>query len=244
MRLHARVGGQTQRRDGPVVVLVHGFAVSSRYMIPTASRLATDYWVLAPDLPGSGRSRDVTRVLDIPDLARTLVDWMDVAGVQRAVLLGNSMGCQIVAEAAARYPERATSVVLIGPTIDAYARDLPRQAARLALDVLREPISLWLVQTLDYCLFGPRRSATTAGYMLRHRIEDWLPRVHVPALVVRGERDPIVSQRWAEDTARLLPNGRLAVVRRAAHAVNYNAPEELTRLLVPFLDTCRNDPPG
>ncbi|MDQ3880940.1 MAG: alpha/beta hydrolase, partial [Chloroflexota bacterium] len=62
-----------------------------------------------------------------------------------------------------------------------------------------------------------------------------LPCVRVPTLVVRGGRDPIVPQAWAEEVARLLPRGRLVVIPGAAHAVNHDAPAALARVVLPFL---------
>ena len=70
---------------------------------------------------------------------------------------------------------------------------------------------------------------------MEDRIEEKLPHVRVPALVVRGSKDPIVPQRWAEEVARLLPMGRLVVVPGAPHTLVYDAPLELARVVRPFL---------
>jgi 2-hydroxy-6-oxonona-2,4-dienedioate hydrolase len=53
----------------------------------------------------------------------------------------------------------------------------------------------------------------------------------VPALVVRGTFDTIVPQRWAVEATRLLPQGRLIVIPRAAHDVNYNHPVQLAQAI-------------
>jgi len=53
--------------------------------------------------------------------------------------------------------------------------------------------------------------------------------------VVRGTRDRIVSQEWASEVARLLPDGRLAVIPGAAHAINFSYPWEFRRAIMPFL---------
>jgi 2-hydroxy-6-oxonona-2,4-dienedioate hydrolase len=71
--------------------------------------------------------------------------------------------------------------------------------------------------------------------MLRDPVEEKLPLVEAPTLVVRGGRDLIVSQRWAEEFAALLPRGRLLVVPGAAHAVNYDDPEALADAVLRFL---------
>ena len=76
----------------------------------------------------------------------------------------------------------------------------------------------------DYWQCGLRRLIGTFRYALQDRIEEKLPYVRVPTLVVRGGKDPIVPQRWCEEAVRLLPQGRLVVIPGAGHTVNYNSP--------------------
>ncbi len=161
--------------------------------------------------------------------------WMETVGLTSAVLVGNSVGCQVVADLALRHPERVERAVLQGPTMDPEARTALRQAARLALDGTREPPSLLPIMLLDYLSAGLRRSFSTFQHALKDRIEEKLPHVRVPTLVVLGERDPIVPQRWAERVVRLLLKGRLVVVPGAAHTMNYAAPTELARVVRVFL---------
>lgn len=233
--VYARMSREPLPPSASAVVLVHGIGVSSRYMVPTALALAPSFRVFAPDLPGWGRTEKPDRALDVRELADVLADWMDAVGLASATLLGNSMGCEFVVELAVRHPERVEHAVLVGPTVDRYARTFPRQTARLFLDSLGEPLSLWAIIAVDYLVHGPRRLFATARYALGDDLEEKLPRVQPPALVVRGERDRIVSQRWAEEVATLLPRGRLAVVPGKAHAVNYNAPADLARLVRAFV---------
>ncbi len=235
LRMHARVPARQASEEAPAVVLVHGLVVSSRYMIPTLARLAPRHRVYAPDLPGFGRSEKPPRTLDIPGLARALDGWMAATGLTSAVLVGNSMGCQIIAELAVRNPARVERAVLQGPTMDPEARTALQQAARLALDGTREPPSLLPIMLLDYLSAGLRRSLATFQHALEDPIEEKLPHVRVPTLVVRGERDPIVPQPWAERVSRLLPEGRLVVVPGAAHTMNYAAPSELARVVRTFV---------
>ena len=217
------------------MVLVHGLVVSSRYMVPTLLRLAADHRVYAPDLPGFGRSEGPPRALDVPGLARALDGWMEAVGLESAVLVGNSMGCQVIAELYARRPGRVERAVLQGPTMEPGARTLLRQAARLALDCLREPPAMILIEGLDLLAAGPLRSLRTFRHAADYRIEEKLPGLQAPALVVHGGRDPIVPEHWAREVAGLLPNGRLVVIPQAAHALNYNSPSELARCVRAFV---------
>ena len=248
MRLHARVSTHALPTDAPVIVLVHGIGVSGRYLLPTAARLATTCRVYVPDLPGFGLSAKPSEVLDVPALADALAAWMGVAKVLRATLLGNSFGCQIIAELGVRYPALITRAVLQGPTMDPRARTVPQQLARWALNSPREPAAGWTslgsVVRQDYRDAGLSRVIATFRHALRDRIEDKLPRLEAPALVVRGARDPIVPQRWAEEAARLLPDGRLVVVPGAAHTMNFTSPDALARVVRPFVEPDRQQARG
>jgi 2-hydroxy-6-oxonona-2,4-dienedioate hydrolase len=215
---------------------VHGLVVSSRYMVPTAERLAPHHRVFAPDLPGFGRSERPPGVLNVAGLSDALSAWMGATGLKSAALVGNSFGCQIIAELAVRHPDRVERAVLQGPTMDPLGRSVPRQVGRFLLDAPREPLSLHPIELLDYLSAGTRRAWRTLRYALEDRIEEKLPYMRAPTLVVRGSRDLIVPQRWAEEVTGLLPMGRLSVIPGAAHTANYGWAAEFTRIVLEFLD--------
>jgi 2-hydroxy-6-oxonona-2,4-dienedioate hydrolase len=236
IRMHARRWYGPSTAGSTPILLVHGLAVSSRYFAPLAVRLARRFEVYAPDLPGWGRSDKPRGVRDLPELADVLAGWMRANELTPAVLVGNSMGCQLITHLAAAAPDLVAGVALVGPTMDRHARTLAHQAWRLFRDMLREPPWTWALHTRDLLDFGLCRTIAMARLAIDDRPEDRLPLVRVPALVVRGERDAIVSRRWAGDVARLLPDGSLAELPGAAHAANSNSPDELAALLTPFID--------
>ncbi len=180
LTFHARVA---RRPGGPAVVLVHGIVVSSRYMIPVANELAGFASVWAPDLPGFGRSSRPRRVLDVPELADALAAWMAEVGLDRAALVGNSLGCQILAEFALRHGGRVACLVLQGPTADPAARTYRQQIARQLSDSRYDgwPRMTWIMLT-DYAAAGPRRLAEA----LREQGDPTQPRA-----IVLGEENKI-----------------------------------------------------
>lgn len=231
---------------GPDVVLVHGFGVSSRNMAPTAEALAPHCRVYAPDLPGHGLSYKPRPGLDLTGLAEALLEWMTALGLQRACLLGNSYGCQVIVELAVRHPERVERLILQAPTVDPTARDLPRQLTRRVLSGWRERHQPADDDTFkDWRQIGLRRMVREARHAMRDPIEDKLPRIQAPTLVVRGSRDPIAPQRWAEEAAGLIPDGRLVVLEEAVHTITYSHPHQLVEAILPFLrETGNDDRPG
>ncbi len=203
-------------------------------MVPTAVRLARDFGVYAPDLPGFGHSSKPPHALDLPALADVLASWMSSAGIQTADMVGNSLGCQVIAEFAVRYPDRVNRAVLQGPTIDGYARTTIRQMARFLRDMHRERIPEYAINSHDYWRTGLPRGWETMQIALADRIEDKLPTMPMPVCIVRGAHDPIVSQRWVEELARLLPNGRL-IITRGAHTPNFSEPDSFAGVVRAFL---------
>ncbi|MDH2426896.1 alpha/beta hydrolase [Sphaerisporangium sp. TRM90804] len=235
----ARIHHRASRKAPPgalAVVLVHGLAVSHRYMMPFAAHLAGRYRVSAIDLPGFGLSDDPGSVLELPELTDRLAEWLTVTGTGPAVLVGNSFGCQVAVDLAVRHPALVRGLVLAGPTMDARGRTAPRQILRALRDVRHEDPSQAPILLRDVIDAGPRRVALTFRMALRDPVERKLPLIDVPVLVTRGALEPIIPQRWAEQVTGLLPRGELAVVPSSPHNVNYAAAGRLAAVVTPFLD--------
>ena len=184
MRIAYREAG-----SGPeTVVLLHGFGVGSAYFAPLARLLARERRVLVPELPGTGRSERPPRPLDVPGAAAAL-DRV-VHGLVRGpppALVANSFGCQVAIELARHAPASVGTLVLIGPTVDPVYRTFVRQAIKLAVDLFREPPTLWPIVARDYLRMGPFALAQTSRHALADRPEQKLPDVRSPVLVLRGE---------------------------------------------------------
>ena len=219
----------------PPIVLVHGLVVSSRMVEPFATVLGRHFRVIAPDLPGFGESMKPARALTVPELADALAAWLRTQSISSAILIGASFGCHIIVELAVRHPELVDRLVLQGPGPDPPARRLRVALWRQLVNGLREPRRLGPISRADYAKAGLRRAAATIRMALAEPIEKNLPRVQAPTLVVRGSRDVIVPQYWAEHVANLLPHGRLAVVEGGAHVLSYGAPHALAATILPFL---------
>ena len=231
--LHARPAATSSQLALPIV-LVHGAIISSRYMRPTLQRLAAHVECWAPDLPGHGRSATPAQPLDVPAFADALAAWMDVAGIPRALLVGNSFGCQVLAHLGVRHPDKVAGLVLTGPTVDARARSASAQAWRIVRDAFHERFSLWLLELVDMARVGPFRMIAILRATLNDRIEATLPGVRAPIRVVRGELDTLSPQQWDEHLAELANAEPLIVVPGAAHGLNYDAPDALTDIVLRF----------
>ncbi|MGI8963440.1 MAG: alpha/beta fold hydrolase [Thermomicrobiales bacterium] len=215
----------------PPVVLVHGLVVSGSYFQPVAECLADDFNLFVPDLPGTGRSRSRSGFRDIEASAEGLGHWMDLYGLTDAMLVSNSVGCQVLTMLAAKRPELVRSLVLVSPTMDPDVSSIFRVVLRALIDIPREDIGLWKVWLADLIATGPRRGLR----LLRMSIDDpqleRLTRVNVQVVVVGGERDPIVPERWVRSMAERLPSGRAVVIPMAPHAMNFTSPRRLAWII-------------
>jgi pimeloyl-ACP methyl ester carboxylesterase len=230
LRMYARVGGP-ERSSLPPVVLVHGLGMSGVYLVPLASRVGRHADVYVPDLPGHGCSDRDERPLTVPELAEALGAWMDAHQLRGAILVGHSMGTQVVAELAARRPELASGVILIAPTSDPAASTPARLLWRNARSLLADRPSFGLWALIDMHRAGTRVLATEFSETLQHRIERVLQQVRVPVRILRGERDALVPQRWAEAVARVADAPAPTAVPGWGHAVPYDDPDQVVKAI-------------
>jgi pimeloyl-ACP methyl ester carboxylesterase len=216
----------------PVFVLVHGIGVSYRYFQPLAEELAKRGVVHQLDMPGYGSSPRPDHNVSIAEHGQVLAAFLRTEGLQDPVLIGHSMGCQMVTEVAMRHPDISSDIVLLGPTMAPSERTFFSAALRLGIDMTREPPrGNWTVVT-DY-LFrcGPIWYAMQVPHLLRDRIEERVPRIPSRVLVIRGDRDPVVSRPWATHLASLAADGRFAEVP-GPHVVMFTAPEQISNLVL------------
>jgi pimeloyl-ACP methyl ester carboxylesterase len=224
--MHARELG-----DGPPVVLLHGYGVSGTYMLPLARELAPSHRVLVPDLPGQGKSEARPGLRSVPELAGAFAAWLEAAELDRPAVVANSLGCQVVTELAVQEPELVGPLTLVGPTIDPARRDGRHQLFAALRDSAREPLRLLAIAAGDDLGVGMRRLVATARAALDDRIEERLPLVEQPTVVVRGGVDEFVGLEWAEQVAALLPDGRLVVVPGEPHAVHFTRPAAVAAIV-------------
>ena len=232
--------------DGVPLVHVHGFAISGAYLMPTARALATRGVNVVPDLPGYGRSERRDRVLGIPALAETTLAILDRLDIDKAVLVGNSMGCAISLEVAHAAPERVHRLVLVSPAGGLHNQPMSRALGQLAKDVFRESTKMFPVALPDYLRFGPLNGLRLFRELTQFPSLERLLRTPVPTLAVLGVRDPLMpSPGRVREVARLAPEHLMvAIVDEAAHAVNFSHPVELAAVIGAWLDDAVGDGTG
>jgi pimeloyl-ACP methyl ester carboxylesterase len=223
-------------RSATPIILLHGFAISGRYLEPLAKALPDAYSVFVPDLPGSGRSHPATTTTTIESLADETIAFMDACRIEKAVMLGNSLGCSFISEIAHRYPNRIVAAVMVSPVGGRHNCPLPKSLVQLALDALREPPLLVPLAIWDYVRFGMRRTVTLFRSMHHYQAFKRLAEVSVPMMVVIGGRDPLVSDAEVMETLARHACCQIVRINEATHAINFSAPTELANLVTGFLE--------
>lgn len=227
------------------VLLVHGLGMSGAYLLRLAHALAATHDVYALDLPGYGTAPGPARPLSVPELGDVVAATVTALGLEQPVVVGHSMGCQVVVDTVKDHPGLCAGYVLVGPTVDPAARSMLGQGWRLLRDTLREPPLTNALIVRDYLRMGPLRYLRTVRHMLRDRIEEDIRGCAPPGLVVRGARDPVARRDWARRLARAAPDAGFLEIPGAPHNVQHTNPQELAAACAPFLAACRPGPrPG
>ncbi|GAA2031028.1 hypothetical protein GCM10009819_13570 [Agromyces tropicus] len=216
----------------PTYVLVHGIGMGHRYWSDLADALAREGRVLALDLPGFGDAPEPRHPQSMRETGAHLAALVESEHVDApVVLVGHSMGTQVVAEAAAQRPDLVAAVVLIAPTVNPRERSAVVQGIRLLEDPSLTRPKVVALGIYSYLQAGPRWYFGKLRCMLDHRIELVLPDVAAPTLVVRGEHDRLAPRSWVEQVTRMLPRGRYVEIPDRGHETMVTAGDRVADLV-------------
>lgn len=261
IRLDLLEGGQ-----GDGLIFLHGLAASNAIWQGVLGSFAERWRVVAPDLPGHGRSEkpDVAYTMDF--YARIVRELGRVLGLGTAVVVGNSMGGQVAVRLALAEPAFVRALVLVAPAGNwgpllapvgwVLERVLPPSVLRWALPRAAERCfanpELAALQArqglLTQWLAAPdaeaflRAVSRSLGGVLAEGTAGRLAEVRQLVLLVWGREDRMVPASVAERLLARLPNARLAMIEGAGHLPMIERPDEFCRVLGEFLATVEAAP--
>lgn len=235
--------------NGFPIVWVHGYPFSSKIFEP---QLAIDQFRhIRVDLRGFGKTPPAENETSMATYARDVLDAMDDAKVERAVLAGLSMGGYIVMQLLRDAPERIAALLLLDTRETADTEEGRATRFKQVQDVEKNGMGSVVEAMVPKVAIG-----TESREAIRRIMEEASPRgviaalkamaarpdstetlrnANVPALVVVGDRDEITPPRDAERMVSLLPHAEEAPIAKAAHAANFERPEQLNPLIHAFL---------
>jgi pimeloyl-ACP methyl ester carboxylesterase len=229
-----------EQHGGVPLLVVHGYNGSCDYWYPQfLPALAEERHTIALDLPGNGLSGKMPRHT-IETYVEFLVAFLAALGIERADLMGHSMGGMLSVAMAARHPERVRRLVLVDSAgLPEFARPHWRVPLRAITD---SSMRQWRMYP-TFVKIGLRARTAREGLDIirRYSVRGDLRRVQAPTLIVWGSRDRVVPIEHGAFMAKQIPGARLAVVRGAGHMPFYERPEECNRIVLAFL---RGDHPG
>jgi pimeloyl-ACP methyl ester carboxylesterase len=237
-RRHAQVGPVSIHYQvagsGAPLVLIHGLSGSCRWWGRNIDSLARQFHVYVVDLVGFGASRNGHPfVLD--KAASTLVRWMDQVGIERAGLVGHSMGGHIAAELAADFPERVDRLMLVDAAVLPFDQNYLQHTFGLLNELRQLPLSFLPILFTDALRAGLTTLWRAASELLIRDMLAKLAKIQAPSLVVWGERDALLPLELGKQLARHMPGHELVVIKGAGHNPMWDCPCAFNQVVMDFM---------
>jgi 3-oxoadipate enol-lactonase len=244
------------RGRGQAVVLIHGHPFNRRMWAPQLAALAGELRLVAPDLPGYGSSPPVSPKITMRELADAVLGVLDTAEVERAAIVGLSMGGLVAMELGLAHPDRVEGLVLAATTAApvtpqeaearrAQAREIEQDgmlttalemAARLfGPDARREPDLLSAVFTMMVSTPPAGAAAALRGRAERPDYSKLLRGLRMPALVIAGDHDSWAPDAVVAQLMESLPDAELLRFPGAGHLPNMEDPDRFNSALRAFM---------
>jgi pimeloyl-ACP methyl ester carboxylesterase len=242
---------------GVPVVFLHGFGLDLRMWDEQVDALAGRRRVIRYDLRGFGRSTPGTQPYRHADDLRAVLDHLVI---DRAFLIGLSLGGGAIVNAAVMYPERVLGLVAVDPSLGGFTwstaqmsamKNIQARAGDAGIEAARARwLSLPIFRTLasnpaadarfraivgDYS--GWHWQNTDRGLPLTPPAIDRLQEIAAPTLVLVGERDTQDFQQIATTLERGIPNARKIILPGVGHMANMEAPDVFNAAIIAFLDS-------
>jgi pimeloyl-ACP methyl ester carboxylesterase len=242
------------------VVLVHAGVADSRMWEPQLRTFPASHRVVRVDLPGFGESPFETDVVSYRGAIR---EALDGAGVERAALVGTSLGGRSALELALDSPERVSALVLVGPGLDDHdwSEQVEAFGAEEEAALQRGDLDAAVTANLRLWLAGPRRDLDAVDPQVRELVAEMqrqafrlskghddlqadrldppasarLAEVQVPTLVLTGDEDVDDIHAIAERLQREISGAERATISDAAHLPSLERPDEFDRIVLAFL---------
>jgi pimeloyl-ACP methyl ester carboxylesterase len=232
------------RSDGVPVLLIHG-AGETHLVWPIGLLRLPGTIVYAIDLPGHGKSagRGYTAIANYADW---IASFMDVARLNRAILIGHSMGGAVAQGCGLKTPDRVSGLVLVATSARLRVAPQLLQLAESDFTAAVDIVSEWvwgpststeikrlgkqqLLQIRPEVLLDDYRACDVFD------VRDHLPEIIAPTLIIAGEADQMTPLKQAVFMAQHLPHARLVTVPQAGHMVMLEAAEVVTRAVEEFV---------
>lgn len=246
------VRGQTlhwyESGQGTPLILLHGGGGTGRAFLAQLTYLRDhNIRVLAPDMPGFGRSDWFSGISQVPDIGPLLFEWLDTLKISQCIVGGNSMGGRVALSMASHHPESVTSLIIL----DSVGLELPEVPVINPLTLPQSGYTSGLVYDTDrYKARTPYRTLDDARELNRGRVsfakymDDGeirsdpsldLGRITMPTLLIWGREDHIVPLAYGQALDQSLPDSELLVIDQCGHLPHIEEPDITNRAIIDFI---------
>jgi 3-oxoadipate enol-lactonase len=239
---------------GDCVILIHGHPFDRTLWRPQVAALRGDFRVVAPDLRGFGHSPVTRHLVMMRELAADIEELLETLGIERAAVVGLSMGGLVTMELVASQPERYWAMGLVATTMEP-PTPAERQARRERADAVERGGIQVLLDYMHTGLYGPDcpepvraradammsaappagAAAALRGRAQRPDYRTLLAGLDVPALVCAGSADPWSDQAVTAEITAHLKRPEQVVIDGVGHLPNLEAQDEFNNVLRAFL---------
>ncbi len=254
IRLHYELLGRAQ---SPAVLMIQGLGADKHGWDMQRIPLALHYRVIAFDNRGAGRSDRPFDEYSLEQMADDAIAVLDAVGVDRAHIVGASMGGALAQIIGLRYPERVSSLTLACTACrnHVWRRELLQSWATTAIErgmsAMTREAARWVIGPRSFRRllpafgwlgpFGIGRPAHGFAAQVRAILDvdesmaEHLAEVTAPTLVVVGNQDILTPRGDSEEIADRMPNAELVVISGAAHGLMVEHASTFNRVLLEFL---------
>jgi pimeloyl-ACP methyl ester carboxylesterase len=239
---------------GEPLILVPGLAGGFELLGPLARLLARDFRVISYQLRGEEDPFALRQRFGLGDLVQDLAEFIAAQGLERPALFGVSFGGVLALEFAARFPTRLASLVVQGAG-SRFDQSLLQQVAGWVLSSLPLPTDNPFINQFFNLLFGGRQKPgplvdfvtrqcwQTDQSVMAHRfhlaerfdIDDRLHRIRVPALLLAGERDLLVSPESLKTLHEGIRDSSVVRLKGSGHLAFATHPQPISEAVRRFL---------
>ena len=246
-QIHYRIEG-----SGEPVLLLHAAVTSSGEYTRVIPFLSKTYCAIAMDFLGNGDSDPAPYPYQIPDHARTVVNFMDSLGIKKANIVAHSIGNMVAVELTTAWPGRVNKLALCGlailpkPGEGMPFKDPPdfTSAVEIKPDgshlmewwrraaLWGDPLDIVEERFLEYVKAGPRgEEIHWAGRDYNWKVR--VPLINCPMLVLSAAKAPFYSGQ--ERLKKLIPKAKFAIIENGSISVDRVMPKEFAEVILSFL---------
>ncbi len=224
--------------EGKPFLILHGWGSASDRWIPEAEIIAKKgYKVIVPDLPGFGKSEQLTNAWRVNDYIKWFEDFTTELNIENFYLLGYSFGGALSAKIAVKYPQRVQKLFLVASAIvrkKSAQKDLSKKASKVIkifkflpfYDLFRKAVYKFIIRRSDYVYTDGVMKETYLN-VIADDVSFNLPFIRVPTVIIWGDKDQSVPMEDAHFIHEKVKNSKLVIIPGADHLMHKKLPELL-----------------